>query len=260
MKTCRHLSPLVIAVIAMSVFIRCGVGPINIRSADQAPSPTTPGIAEKTGSTQSTNKDREQLLLSLFEEHLRPIINKVGCAGCHATTQAPLFAQPDTAKAYHAIQLKVDLENPAASIVVSRMNNKHNCSNNCTANAEKFIAAITAWKSSLDAACTEQENLCADHKTSSSNTSNNTSNNTGNNMGSMNTAKQTQFQQTIGAIFQTNCGSCHAGKYDASSFANIWAKRAAIERRIQGMGNIMPQSGTWAAAEQKQQVLNWLQN
>ena len=175
MKTGRHLSPLVIAVMAMSVFIRCGVGPISIRSADQAPSPTTPGIAEQTGGTQSTNKDREQLLLSLFEKHLKPIINQVGCAGCHATTRAPLFAQPDTAEAYHAIQLKVDLENPAASKVVSQMNDKHNCSNNCTANAQKFITAITAWKSSLDAACAAQQDLCA-----ANDTSNNTDNNTGN--------------------------------------------------------------------------------
>ena len=66
----------------------------------------------------------------------------------------------------------------------------------------------------------------------------------------------------IGSIIQDNCGSsnCHAGKYDASNFNSVWTNRASIARRIQGVGNIMPTSGNWDTTEQKQQVLDWLQN
>lgn len=269
MKACQHLAGLSIAVGAIFILSRCGVGPISLRSPDQAPPPTTPnkGGAEQTGGTPSTNKDREKLSLSLFEEHLMPTFPEAGCANCHATTQAPLFAQPDVAKAHHAVQAKVDLEEPRRARIVERQLDEsppHNCGNSCDANASKFLTAITAWKKGLDAACAKQQNLCADYKTSSENTGNNMDNNTGNNTsnntGNMNTAKQTQFNQTISSIIQTNCGSCHAGKYDASSFTSVWTNRAAIARHIQGVGSIMPPSGNWAATGQKQQVLDWLQN
>lgn len=73
------------------------------------------------------------------------------CVVCHASLQAPTFANANLDDAYGATQLAeiVDLGDPGASRVVQRAAlDRHNCGNDgeCDAIASNFSAAISQWQ------------------------------------------------------------------------------------------------------------------
>ena len=93
---------------------------------------------------------------SLFASTVHPLL-KANCASCHVDSamdaQAPFFADNNADTAYEAARAKIDLDNPANSRFVLRLEEEsHNCwdpdntgSTDCDASAALMEAAITAF-------------------------------------------------------------------------------------------------------------------
>ncbi|MBU1191087.1 MAG: LamG domain-containing protein [Gammaproteobacteria bacterium] len=86
---------------------------------------------------------------TLFSNTVHPVLTTY-CAACHRdssqTPQAPFFANSDAASAYEAAKAKMDLDTPANSRFVLRLNQEfHNCWDDCADNAAEMQAAIQAF-------------------------------------------------------------------------------------------------------------------
>lgn len=83
-----------------------------------------------------------------------PILTQY-CAGCHSsqssTSQSPYFAEADVNVAFEAAKAKMDLDDPAASRFVVRLQSEfHNCwSTNCSSDATTMLNAITAFANTV---------------------------------------------------------------------------------------------------------------
>lgn len=105
---------------------------------------------------KASDVDREALSLSLFAEHVMPVLKL--CADCHSSAgggQAPLFADDNAEVAHKAIIEggKVDFANiPSSRLVLRLTEDNHNCKSDCQGNGEKFVDALTIWKDELEAA------------------------------------------------------------------------------------------------------------
>jgi len=87
---------------------------------------------------------------SLFSSTIYPLL-QTHCSGCHTesslTPQAPFFATNDVDAAYAAAQAKINLNDPAGSRFVIRLNPEfHNCwSSDCAADSAEMAAAVQAF-------------------------------------------------------------------------------------------------------------------
>lgn len=86
---------------------------------------------------------------TLFSNTVHPVLTTY-CAACHRdssqTPQAPFFANSDAASAYEAAKSKMDLDTPANSRFVLRLNQEfHNCWDDCADNAAEMQAAIQVF-------------------------------------------------------------------------------------------------------------------
>ena len=100
----------------------------------------------------------QEVSLQLFERHVMPEL--VMCAGCHASKQTPYFASPEVEKAHQAIidGNKVDFNNVRNSRLVQRLlDDEHNCGDDCQANGEKLLAAVTIWQEGRARAADQSE-------------------------------------------------------------------------------------------------------
>jgi hypothetical protein len=82
-----------------------------------------------------------------FATDLHPILVK-NCAGCHATSVAPLFAVDDAVASERTLisAQKVDLADATKSRIYLRLaNDKHNCWGNCEANAAEVLVHLEGW-------------------------------------------------------------------------------------------------------------------
>jgi len=84
---------------------------------------------------------------SLFASTVHPLLT-AHCSNCHQETaaipQSPYFATADADVAYAAVKAKIDLDTPANSRLVLRLEAFHNCWDICQDNADEMKAAITA--------------------------------------------------------------------------------------------------------------------
>jgi hypothetical protein len=102
--------------------------------------------------SQASGSSQTALSLSLFKEHVYPVLKK-NCATCHGTTTAPLFAQDDDVAAFQALSnaKKINFENTIQSRLVLRMSQDlHNCWGDCSENATIMKSAIDNWKAGLE--------------------------------------------------------------------------------------------------------------
>ena len=85
-----------------------------------------------------------------FASTVYPLLRD-NCAGCHAATQAPLFASADVNAAYQAAKAKINLDAPENSRFVLRLRTEfHNCwSDSCAADATEMQAAIAAFSGAI---------------------------------------------------------------------------------------------------------------
>lgn len=90
----------------------------------------------------------------LFASTVHPLLT-ANCSGCHVESatnaQSPFFASADADVAYPAAKSKIDLDTPANSRFVVRLQDEfHNCwSDDCTADAATMEAAINAFAGQL---------------------------------------------------------------------------------------------------------------
>lgn len=89
----------------------------------------------------------------LFSTTVYPIL-AANCSNCHTDTAAapiaPFFASSDINAAYEAAKSKIDLDTPANSRFVVRLNSEfHNCWSDCDANAIEMETAITAFSDQI---------------------------------------------------------------------------------------------------------------
>lgn len=83
----------------------------------------------------------------VYSETVWPLVTE-HCAGCHGQNTAPTFAAADPSAAYTAITFakKINGETPDKSRLVLRLSvEKHNCWNECQADAKVMEDAIKAW-------------------------------------------------------------------------------------------------------------------
>ena len=114
-------------------------------------------VASPRNHQDLTAVDAQKVSVDAFAQHTLPVLKEM-CAGCHGNTQAPLFAVNDAEQAHRAIIEgdKVSFDNISNSRLVLRLTaDKHNCVDDCQADGEKFIAAITAWKNEREKYSTE---------------------------------------------------------------------------------------------------------
>lgn len=139
--------------------VKVGLKPIDIRETAVDPNAVPP--AGDDGDGQDDGKDgvdpNAKDSLSLFRRTVYPDL-KQWCGDCHATAQAPLFANADPVKAHDALlsQQKVDLERPELSRIVRReldLTDKHNCPSDeeCTTRGNALLAGVAEWKDNLEA-------------------------------------------------------------------------------------------------------------
>ncbi|VAW69827.1 FIG00702062: hypothetical protein [hydrothermal vent metagenome] len=88
-----------------------------------------------------------------FQTTVYPVLT-ANCAECHSDTsdtpQSPFFASVDVNAAYAAAMSKIDLDNPANSRFVTRIQELHNCwTPNCQNDANTMQAAITAFANGI---------------------------------------------------------------------------------------------------------------
>ena len=94
---------------------------------------------------------------ALFATTIYPIVhhqNPVYCARCHspsaATPQKPYFASDDVNEAYAEVKAKINLDTPALSRLYVRLHDEsHNCWNDCAANSQSMLDAITAYANGI---------------------------------------------------------------------------------------------------------------
>ncbi len=95
--------------------------------------------------------------LAAFKTTLYPLLTS-NCSGCHSTAntsasgaQAPLHADQEVGLAHEYALTKVNLRNPDASRLGTRMTiDRHNCfGSNCKDAGAKIIAAIKAWAAAI---------------------------------------------------------------------------------------------------------------
>jgi mono/diheme cytochrome c family protein len=82
-----------------------------------------------------------------FQQTVYPLLRQ-NCAGCHATSQSPLFASPNAATAYNEVTStgKVNFDSPSTSRLVQRLSGDlHNCWGNCDTNATLMLSKIQDW-------------------------------------------------------------------------------------------------------------------
>ncbi len=89
-----------------------------------------------------------------FETLIHDPILKVYCANCHSSEssqqQQPYFADPDIVTAYDAAKPKINLDTPANSRFVLKLRSeRHNCWDDCSANAQEMEDAITAFAAGI---------------------------------------------------------------------------------------------------------------
>ena len=98
--------------------------------------------------------------VSLFAQHLQPLIKNYKCSNCHTESketkqcqQNPCFAVADAKKAHDTLLSsgKVDLDNPANSPIATKVGGGHNCPAGITCDivSNNFINAIEKWKKEL---------------------------------------------------------------------------------------------------------------
>ena len=115
-------------------------------------------LIEPTIKSPGTSKNFPQFA-ALSGPQMTALINlqnvlKTNCSQCHVAdsteSQAPYFASSDLATAYQAMQLKVDLDNPALSRIVVRLGSEfHNCWGDCQANATELKTLIQALSAQI---------------------------------------------------------------------------------------------------------------
>jgi len=76
-----------------------------------------------------------------------PVIANNNCQNCHEETgpplpQAPFFASPDVESAFEAAKSKMNIDSPASSRFVERLQQLHNCWTNCPDDAAAMTAVI----------------------------------------------------------------------------------------------------------------------
>jgi len=91
-----------------------------------------------------------------FASTVYPLLsNPDYCAACHSE-DAPLQQQPflgssQVAVSYDAARSKMNLDDPSASRLVSRLGSEfHNCWSDCNANAQQMASAIQAFSNSIE--------------------------------------------------------------------------------------------------------------
>ncbi|MFZ5698793.1 MAG: LamG domain-containing protein [Pseudomonadota bacterium] len=90
---------------------------------------------------------------TLFGTTVYPVVREY-CARCHApdagNPQAPFFASADVDAAYVGARNAIDLNNPSNSRFVQRLRDEfHNCWDDCPANAQEMLAAITTMANGI---------------------------------------------------------------------------------------------------------------
>ena len=74
------------------------------------------------------------------------------CSGCHVNKPGgrfPYFAEADVETSYQAIKTVIDLNEPSSSRVYTRLVDRHNCWDDCTANSNEMLLAIQNLAGSL---------------------------------------------------------------------------------------------------------------
>ena len=125
----------------------------TLDSYDAADSSTT---AHHNDYEELSGLSQQEASLHLFEKHVMPEL--VMCASCHASNQAPYFASTEVEQAHQAIidGNKVDFDNVTNSRLVLRLTeDRHNCGDDCDANGQKLLDALTLWQEGM-AKATEQ--------------------------------------------------------------------------------------------------------
>ncbi|MEO0974966.1 MAG: LamG domain-containing protein, partial [Pseudomonadota bacterium] len=91
---------------------------------------------------------------SLFAATVQPLLVTY-CASCHSTSsalaQSPYFGNTDPVTAYEAAKARMDLNTPANSRFVIRLEDEfHNCWGDCVANGAEMEAAIAAFSDQIE--------------------------------------------------------------------------------------------------------------
>jgi hypothetical protein len=84
-----------------------------------------------------------------------PIIANNNCQNCHEESgpslpQAPFFASLSVESAYEAARSKMNIDTPARSRFVERLEQQHNCWSDCAANAITMTQAIKAFADGIE--------------------------------------------------------------------------------------------------------------
>ncbi|MCP4765969.1 MAG: LamG domain-containing protein [Gammaproteobacteria bacterium] len=109
------------------------------------PNATTPGI-----NGRSFEDTVYPLLIGTI-----PVIANNNCQNCHQETgpplpQAPFFASPELESAFEAAKSKMNIDTPANSRFVERLQQLHNCWTNCPADAAAMTAAIKLFADGIE--------------------------------------------------------------------------------------------------------------
>jgi hypothetical protein len=84
-----------------------------------------------------------------------PVIANSNCQNCHQETgpslpQAPFFASPDVESAFEAAKSKMNIDSPASSRFVERLQQLHNCWTNCEDDAAAMTAVIELFADGIE--------------------------------------------------------------------------------------------------------------
>jgi len=85
-----------------------------------------------------------------------PVIANNNCQNCHQETgpplpQAPFFAGPDVESAFEAAKSKMNIDTPASSRFVERLQQLHNCWTNCPDDATAMTNVIKLFADGIEA-------------------------------------------------------------------------------------------------------------
>jgi hypothetical protein len=88
----------------------------------------------------------ENARLTAFKSSVYPIVvNR--CAGCHGSSQTPLFAAADALKAFQAAQSRINEDAPEASRLAIQSANGHCGTANCRGSSAEMETAIISFVS-----------------------------------------------------------------------------------------------------------------
>ena len=113
-----------------------------------------PGNSKNFPATAQTDPDPLAGGDTSFAQTVYPLLTQ-HCVACHyeegvTQQQNPFFANPDDVdSAYEAAKSKINIDTPAQSRLVSRLEEGHNCWTNCPADALTMTTAITAFADSI---------------------------------------------------------------------------------------------------------------